>query len=1129
MVCLLLKAGPTVPALRRTAVALTFALATLPLTAQAAAPADDTPVTPLPQIPDGVEAGGVRTVTLITGDVAMLTYGRGDSPAVRVQSDDPGGYDVRTEGDDVYVIPASAEQALAADRVDRQLFNVTGLVEQGLDDASSDTLPLIVTYAGGAASSRGAALPAGAELTTSLPSIGADVLDADKAATEAVWNAVVPQSAAFGRQVEKIWLDAQVAPVLDQSVPYVGAPEAWAAGLDGAGSTVAVLDTGIDAEHPDLADALVAAENFTDSPDVVDRDGHGTHVASTVLGSGAASEGGSHRGVAPGADLLVGKVLGDNGFGELSWIIAGMEWAVAQGADVVNMSLGNTELGACDDPMVQAVDALSAASDTLFVVAAGNLGGPAETITSPGCAAGALTVAAVDLTDATASFSGRGPVPVTRAVKPDIAAPGVSITAARAGGRGDTAYTDMSGTSMATPHVAGAAAVVRQAHPDWTGEQVKAALQSTVRPANDTDVYDQGAGILDVATAATAQLSGPGTVDLGTLAWPHDPSEAVTTDVVYTNTRTADATLTFTLDARGENGAALPDDATALGATTLTVPAGGTAALPVTFDPSVLDYGHYGAVSLRLVARAGDQTVVTPIGAYAEPQHVDVTFRVLGRDGRPAGGSSTLDVFDLDSIAAQRIGLEGDDVTLRLRAGTYSIASTVSVTDPDTFQVTEASFLAEPELALTSDRTVTLDARRALPVRVSTDEPLRLHSGSVSYARVVDNWILSNTRYFRDGLETLYLGRMADVERGDFDVTESWLYTTPDGTAEPADYHLVYPHTGKITTRDVNHRVEQDRLARIDSTYNTPGAADRYTQYLDAYSSRRAAYVPLGDVIQFDVPGARTAYVTADVPVRQTVVHPDGTSWYWGTPMSSATRPLDPGSTTAETWYGAGLRPAVPADELGRYDPAGRVGNVIWTNLPAWADSQPGHYAWNGLNDLGNMELFANGQSLGAWGFYGQGQWDVPAAPTDLELVYELVRYDRGHSTWMSPLYTQTSWRFNSSAADDGRALPLLFPTYDVDVDARNRAAAVDGYRVEVGVEATPSYLPGALTEAAAWVSYDDGATWAEVPATLDGDTVVATVDNRPAAGGHVSFKVELTDAKGLSLTQWTQRLYGVV
>jgi subtilisin family serine protease len=231
-----------------------------------------------------------------------------------------------------------------------------------------------------------------------------------------------------------------------------------------------------------------------------------------------------------------------------------MEWAVAEGADVISMSIGTSEPVDCTDPMAAAVDRISASSGVLFVVAAGNLYGPAETITSPGCAASALTVAATDLTQTTAEFSSRGPVMGNHAVKPDIAAPGVDITAARAGGRGDSAYTDMSGTSMATPHVAGAAAILKQQHPDWTGQQLKAALQNSVRSASTVGVYEQGAGELDVAQAVTQQVTGPGTADLGTFAWPHTASDRITKPLAYHNSGTSPVTLTFAVDARGNNG-----------------------------------------------------------------------------------------------------------------------------------------------------------------------------------------------------------------------------------------------------------------------------------------------------------------------------------------------------------------------------------------------------------------------------------------------------------------------------------------------------------------------------------------------------------------------------------------------
>ncbi|MBB0233100.1 S8 family serine peptidase, partial [Streptomyces calidiresistens] len=181
---------------------------------------------------------------------------------------------------------------------------------------------------------------------------------------------------------------------LNSGPARIGAPAARELGLDGEGVTVAILDTGIDATHPDLADRVVKQVNFTDSPEIGDLFGHGTHVGSTVAGTGAASDG-LYTGVAPGADLLDVKVLGGSGTGVESGVIAGMEWAVEQGADIVNMSLGERvtdQIHAWEE----ALERLSAQSDTLFVVAAGNEGPFTASLRAPATAEAALTVGALD-------------------------------------------------------------------------------------------------------------------------------------------------------------------------------------------------------------------------------------------------------------------------------------------------------------------------------------------------------------------------------------------------------------------------------------------------------------------------------------------------------------------------------------------------------------------------------------------------------------------------------------------------------------------------------------------------------------------------------------------------------------
>src|SRR5690606_38863081 len=159
--------------------------------------------------------------------------------------------------------------------------------------------------------------------------------------TSELWKAVTDgDRTASG--IDRVWLDGVRKAHLDTSVGQIGTPKAWSAGYDGKGVKIAVLDTGVDAKHPDLKNKVIAARNFTSSPNAGDKVGHGTHVASIAAGSGARS-GGRYKGVAPGAKILNGKVLDDDGFGDDSEILAGMEWAVQQGADVINMSLGGPD------------------------------------------------------------------------------------------------------------------------------------------------------------------------------------------------------------------------------------------------------------------------------------------------------------------------------------------------------------------------------------------------------------------------------------------------------------------------------------------------------------------------------------------------------------------------------------------------------------------------------------------------------------------------------------------------------------------------------------------------------------------------------------------------------------------
>lgn len=230
------------------------------------------------------------------------------------------------------------------------------------------------------------------------------------------------------------------AQVIDWGVSVVQAPQVWSV-TRGEGVKVAILDTGIDYNHPDLKDNIVVGQNFTTSNvnDYMDRQGHGSHCAGIIA---AMDNNFGVVGVAPKASLYIGKVLGDNGSGGIDAIIKGIDWAIAEKVDIISMSLGCSQDPG--DVFHQAFQRAHAAGITV-VVASGN----ENTQTGwPAAYPEVISVAAVDQTFGRANFSNFGKV--------EVAAPGVDILSTYMNGQ----YAKLSGTSMATPMVAGVIALI---------------------------------------------------------------------------------------------------------------------------------------------------------------------------------------------------------------------------------------------------------------------------------------------------------------------------------------------------------------------------------------------------------------------------------------------------------------------------------------------------------------------------------------------------------------------------------------------------------------------------------------------------------------------------------------------
>ncbi|TBL31040.1 peptidase S8 [Verrucosispora sp. SN26_14.1] len=1054
-------------------------------------------------------SAGNTTVTLITGD--RVTVSPSGAASVRPAEGRSGiRFLTQRRQDHLWVVPQDALPLIQAGRVDRRLFDVTGLIAAGYDDRHRSDLPLLMTYPEGAARRTG--VPDGVTVTRDLAAIGGVAATLDKQESNRLWAALAGGSARIDAAggVERLWLDGRRHLTLEHSVPQIGAPAAHQAGFTGRGVRVAVLDTGVDAAHPDLVGRVGAAENFTEEENPGDIVGHGTHVASIIAGSGAASDG-RNRGVAPDATLLDGKVCEEYGCPD-SAILAGMQWAaVDQQADVINLSLGGTDSPQVD-PLELAVDTLTAQTGALFVISAGN-SGRAGSVGSPASADSALAVGAVDRDDDLAFFSSQGPRVGDDALKPDITAPGVDIVAARGEGTllGDPVgeqYVSLSGTSMSAPHVAGAAALLAQQRGDATAAQLKATLMSSAAPHPELTAYQQGAGRVDVARAITQQVtSEPASVSFGRTLWPHADDEPITREVNWHNTGSTALTLDLVLDVTGPDGTPAPAGMFTLSTSSVVVPAGGTASATVTTDTSVDGPdGHYTG---RIVARAGDTVALTPLAVHKEVESYTVTVRHLGSDGTPTEDYST-SLLGLDDFVDYFAYDPSGTAEVRVPKGRYGLNSYLFDMETE-----ESAFLVRPELAVTRDTTVTVDARRAKPVRMTVPQ----RSATPALVDISANFLLDDggasyglLAFDFTGISTGQLGRPVSPKRFLGTVGSQWA----DVEAESSSYLYALAESvpGRMPTGLIRNYRKGD-LATVTQKFRSG--------YPDTVAER--AVYPVHEVnvggwaiiLPTEAPGSRVEYYNTK-GIRWNGDLTFGVPSDDGWPVGVAFLFSDPtayraGKKYQDTWNSA---PYGPSFAVPQWPGEGltRRGDVISLAVPLHGDAAGHHGA--SVADTSRTALYRNGKLVGESPDNGWGDFEVPAGTATYRMETSVKRSFTDLSTEVAAAWT---FRSRHVRGDDPVALPASAIRFTPRLDGAHTAPAGRSFVIPVQVQRQPGAPSARTTSVTVEVSYDGGRTWQRARVKKAGSGWKATVQH-PKGTGHVSLRAAARDSGGNTVTQ---------
>jgi subtilisin family serine protease len=636
----------------------------------------------------------VATRTLVTGArIAVVARADGNRSVTATRG---GPVHIVSTPKGKYAIPAGRE----TEGIDRSLFALETLFDEQLlsgngtrtsgqsvsPDATSDsTIPVLLQTN----ASPDTVLAAGFESATALHSAGVVAAEYDASTPgsplEALERRASVERVSYDRHIRFRQADGPPDRVFDPNVSATGE-----------GVTVAVLDSGIDATHPDLAGQVVHRHEIVDEGTTLDPAGHGTSVAGIIAGTGNASDG-IRTGLAPDAELIDVRVADKNAFGTVSEVIAGIEYAVREtDADVLTLSLGtisrNRELARTVDWAVE--------QGVVVVTASGNRGAY-RAVDQIGAQERAITVGATTAgLDTVAPFSAKGPTGDGR-VKPDLVAPGVDILTPRSGSdRAGVPYVRFGGTSAAAPYVSGTIALMLEDDPTLTTAALKRRLGSTATPLPDANAFEQGSGrvdpedALDPAVLVDEPVVSPGIVE---------PGETARQSVTFENVDDRSHQITLESELAHVRSDDSATSVLSLNRSRFTLAPGESVTVEVTIDAP----DQSGLYAGFLEYAVGDELRSVAFG-FVRGGTVTVEKRTLTRGERV--DSTPLIVFTPDLTHVQSVDFVDGTATFTSAGGTYYFMT------GRTDRATGTTVLLYEKRSLNGSEQIVLDERDTVPV-----------------------------------------------------------------------------------------------------------------------------------------------------------------------------------------------------------------------------------------------------------------------------------------------------------------------------------------------------------------------------------------------------------------------------